>query len=192
MKIGFMGLSSCGKTTLVFHLLEENVVHVPFLPSCVRKVAKEHNFQTSEDFLIRPTKDVYACQHAMFLCRLKEEVVLREFISDRTLLDIFLHTVYRCVSVIPKRTYRKYQRDVYESLQTYNYLFYVESPPIIKTNDPLRITDQSMRAALHVLYYDWITSFNNNANTGQNVPIRFIEWNTVENRVKRVKRIIEE
>jgi hypothetical protein len=186
-----MGLSACGKTTLAQYLVENKIVNSPFLPSCARKIAAEHGFHTNDDFLERPIEDIYKCQHHMFTYRIEEEKELREFISDRTLLDVFLHTIFRCASVVSQDTYKMYQRKVYRSLKTYDYLFYIESPPVVEEEkDSIRITDQSVIYALQILYYDFIISYNNKAILRQNDPIYFVPWDTLENRVQKVRSII--
>lgn len=184
-RVGFLGIGGSGKTTLVQYLIQEKILSGIFLPSCVSRILGTHGILSEKDFIYFTPDQILLAQLDIFYERVAEERRFESFISDRTLLDIYVHTMYRCSNVLQNIEYRELQTLTYASLRTYDYLFYVDPPLLMETPDSKRLQTIAAMETVQLMYLHCVSDF-----CEHNRKIYILPWCSLEERSALVKNII--
>ena len=149
MKVALCGSHGIGKTTLVTKLYDyfqrtENNMQPPFttqIEEMARSVAKDKGLT---NLSMIKTWDKQAVEEFQWLCvnkQLQEEMKAEDFISDRSIVDVYAYTkYYGCSRYLLAKTFKI----AYTHSKTYDVLFYVPVPTEMEqTNreDGFRLTD---------------------------------------------------
>lgn len=141
MKIGFVGPGATGKSVLLHHLVENKIIECKPLPSIVRGIFKKWNIKEGDQLGFKP-EDALKLQMEIIDARVEAEREAGDcFISDRTLLDHFCYTIYRCNAAMTDDQYRTLWSLVQKNMETYDavYFFpYYDSARWHRINDGFR------------------------------------------------------
>lgn len=136
MRIAFTGSGGTGKTTLL-NIVNE-YLKLPVIDENIRPWLKKNGFVEFKDMTFQ---DVKRMQHEVMYAKIKEEINLNTFISDRTTIDNAMYTL-RWVSSLTNEYndwYKLYLKDARMHARSYYDIIFVLPHGVIQIeNDGLR------------------------------------------------------
>lgn len=147
-RIGFTGTGGTGKST-VLNLIKDDAeteLGTKLLPSVARKVFAEFDANESDQDSWSPHKKL-DLQLAIIRARMDAESETGSFISDRTMIDHFAYTVFRCYDSVSDEVFDSLMKDVKDNLANYDFVFYF---PIhfVPPSDGMRQDGEAYRYAI--------------------------------------------
>jgi GTPase SAR1 family protein len=175
MKIGFCGTVSVGKTTLVNSLKELPEFKDYFFATERSKYLRDLGIPLNTDSTLKG--------QTIFLAERCSELIKKNIITDRTIIDVMAFTqCSRSINYPEKEIFIKYASPF---IWEYDYIFYVSPIGVEIENNGIRETDTEYRNLIDFTIKNIITSnLNNIKNIG-------IISGTTEERIKQIKSYLE-
>lgn len=138
VRIGFTGAGGTGKSTLAQYISEK--WGLPFHPSVSRQVFKEMGIECEADQNGASPALLYKLQMKIFQRKCEQDKNVRHGVLDRTLLDHFVYSCFRCFEILTAEEVNALEQLVIENLTQYNAIFYCPFGQFTPPPDGMRDT----------------------------------------------------
>lgn len=156
MRIAFTGPGGTGKTTTAKRVAKE--IGLSFRPSVVRAVFEEWGWTEARQRSATP-EECWRLQKAIFDAKLAEERTFIEGIADRSVLDHFIYTTYRCTDYIERSTLESLEELTLESLEKLDLLIYTPLYGWDPPDDGLRENSRAYRYILDLAWKGFLNKY---------------------------------